>query len=121
MHRSFWALIAVILMAALFASSSHAAMRESFYQNEWCGKREGQVEYVLEDRARVDCLLPEYAVEVDFDNKWAEAIGQALYYATMTGRKPAVLLIIGRNHERYLARFQRAAAGLGITLFLIEE
>ncbi len=121
MHKLFLPLILTFGLAVTLSMSSQAAMRESVYQGEWCGEREGQVEYVLEDRARVDCLLPEYAVEVDFDNKWAEAIGQALYYAAMTNRKPAVLLIIGRNHERYLARFQRAAAGLGITLFLIEE
>ncbi|MFP5300016.1 hypothetical protein R2R70_02220 [Cobetia sp. SIMBA_158] len=121
MHKSFLTFIFTVVMIGVFASLAHGAMRESAYQNEWCGEREGQVEYVLQDRARVDCLLPEYAVEVDFDNKWAEAIGQALYYAAMTGKKPAVLLIVGHNQERYLARFQRAAAGLGITLFLIEE
>ena len=35
-----------------------------------------------------------YAVEFDFAEKWAEAVGQALYYALKTGKKPAVVLIM---------------------------
>ena len=34
------------------------------------------------------------AVEFDFANKWAECIGQALYYGQKTNRTPACVLII---------------------------
>lgn len=52
------------------------------------------MEYKLEDNTRVDCLTPDYAVEFDFASKWAESIGQSLYYAQKTKRKPAVVLIM---------------------------
>ena len=52
------------------------------------------VEVRLADRTRVDILTEDYAIEVDFATKWAEAIGQALHYARMTGRKPGVIIII---------------------------
>ncbi|MFH1027609.1 MAG: hypothetical protein V1791_06370 [Pseudomonadota bacterium] len=35
-----------------------------------------------------------YAVEVEYAHKWAEAIGQSLYYSRMTGKKPGVVLIM---------------------------
>lgn len=43
--------------------------------------------------ARIDCLNAEFAIEIDWTEKWAEAIGQALDYAHETGRKPGVILI----------------------------
>lgn len=41
----------------------------------------------------VDCLSAEYAIEVDWASKWAEAVGQSLYYADATGRKPGIILL----------------------------
>ena len=69
--------------------SSH--MKEADYVNMYC---KGIVEYQLSDRTRVDCLTDEYAIEYDWAKKWAESIGQAMYYSKMTGKKPAVAIII---------------------------
>ncbi|MCP3875223.1 MAG: hypothetical protein GY699_18975 [Desulfobacteraceae bacterium] len=43
---------------------------------------------------RVDILTNEYAIEVDWANKWKEAIGQALWYGQQTLRKPGIVLIL---------------------------
>lgn len=84
--------------------------RESEYQRLWCSNAGGRAEYVLADKTRVDCLTDEYAVEVDFARKWAEAIGQALYYGSVTGKTPAVLLIMERPTDtRYLLRLERVS------------
>lgn len=67
------------------------------------------MEYVLDDKARVDCLLPDLAVEVDFAPKWAECIGQAIYYAKKTDKIPACLLILEKETDtRYLKRLEYA-------------
>jgi len=91
-------LLISFLFAALFALPvSHAAKRlnhEKYYQQRWCDAQSGRAEVVLPDRTRVDCITDQYAVEVDFANKWAESIGQSLHYGRMTGKPPAVLLII---------------------------
>lgn len=42
------------------------------------------MEYRLSDNTRVDCMTDTLAVEFDFANKWAECIGQALYYGKQT-------------------------------------
>ncbi len=76
------------------------------------------MEYVLPDRTRVDCLTDEYAIEVDFAPKWAEAIGQAIYCAKMTGRKPGIVLILEEDKDqRYLNRLNRAVEGEGIRVW----
>jgi hypothetical protein len=65
------------------------------------------MEYVLDDRSRVDCLTDEYAVEVEFAPKWKESIGQALFYGIKTGKKPGVVLIIEKEtDERFLERLK---------------
>jgi hypothetical protein len=41
----------------------------------------------------VDCISDEYAIEVDWSNKWAEAIGQSLMYASELERLPGIILL----------------------------
>lgn len=79
-------------------------------------------EYVLWDSTRVDLLSDEYAIEVEWPRKWAESIGQCLYYAQVTGRKPAVILLIKdkRSEAKYIYRLQTVAAKHNITIFLEE-
>lgn len=72
---------------------------EADYAEPWCAARGGVSGEVLADRTRVDCLLPGYAVEVDFARKWAEGMGQALHYARMTGRQPGVVLILEKPSD----------------------
>ena len=75
---------------------------EAEYQKAWCDKRGGLMEYKLSDKTRVDCLLPNMAVEFDFANKWAECIGQAIYYGRQTNRQAATVLI---KHERKVKKW----------------
>lgn len=57
------------------------------------------MEVVLDDKTRVDCLLDEYAIEVDFARKWAEAIGQSLHYAAKANKEAGILLIINKESD----------------------
>lgn len=82
---------------------------EREYQERFCAGVGGQVEFVLPDRTRVDCLTERHAIEVDFARKWAEAIGQSLHYAKMTGKAPGVLLIVdGESDQKYVDRLYGA-------------
>lgn len=81
---------------------------ESYYVNQWCTPNFGRKEAVLWDMTRVDCLAKDYAIEFDFAKKWAEAIGQSLYYSKMTGKKPAIVLILTSITDyKYLKRIER--------------
>lgn len=61
-------------------------------------------EVVLWDGSRVD-LLGDYAIEVDWVNKWPEAVGQCLLYSKLSGKPPMILLLVKEDGwEKYLAR-----------------
>ena len=92
---------------------------EAYYQNEWCTPDFGRKEVILWDMTRVDCMTKDYAIEFDFAKKWAESIGQALYYSKLTGKAPAILLILTSPTDyRYVKRIERLDNE--IKLFLIK-
>ena len=83
---------------------------EASYQQAWCKKHNGIMEYENNDKTRVDCLTDTYAVEFDFANKWAESVGQALHYSLMTGKKAKVVLILDNSKQMiYYKRVQKLA------------
>jgi hypothetical protein len=75
----------------------------------------------LPDKTRVDCLTDGYAIEVDWAKKWAEGVGQSLFYADMTNRKPGVALIVGENDQRYLKRINLIAKKFNIKIYIIKK
>ena len=87
---------------------------EADYVGAYCPHMGGQTEYVLEDRTRVDCLTDTHAIEFDWCNKWAEAVGQALYYARSTGRMPVIVLICKPGEERFARRARVAAPDIEV-------
>ena len=90
--------------------------KEGDYVKEYC---KGKIEYVLPDKTRIDCLTDEYAIEYDWAKKWAEGVGQSLYYSKMTGKKPAVALIIKSPDEnKYAERIKKADSK--IEVFIIK-
>lgn len=113
----------ILILTTSFASAKRL-YPESEYQQYWCNKRGGVMEYKLNDKTRVDCLLPDLAVEFDFANKWAECIGQALYYSKMTNRQAACVLIMENPEKdtKYLNRLRRAVyrKGLDMRTFTIK-
>jgi len=74
-----------------------------------------RVEYVLFDKTRVDMLTADYAIEVDWSKKWAEAVGQASYYAAITHKKAGILLLLKSDDDmRFVYRCIIAAQRAGI-------
>ena len=115
-------LLLIFPLLFLGCSSSTKKYHEKHYQTLLCNELGGEIEFTLKDRTRVDCLTEEYAIEVDFAKKWAEGIGQSLYYAHMTDRKPAIGFIIDlQKEERYLKRLTTLAGEYGIKIFIIEK
>ena len=76
----------------------------------------------MDDKTRVDCLTKKLAVEVDFANKWAECVGQSLYYGIKTNKQPACLLIMenGDKDLKYLKRLKYTAEQKKIKTFIIK-
>lgn len=94
---------------------------EKDYQKVWCDAHCGTREVILSDRARVDCVTATHAIEFDFAPKWAESIGQALYYGYALNKKPGIVLIIENKgkDQKYINRVKAVAEIYGITLWII--
>ena len=106
----------ILLSASVF---SQTRQREKYYQDKFAEVIKGTTEFVLEDKTRVDIITETHAIEVDFAEKWAESIGQSLYYGEMSGKKAGVLLVIkGREDERYLDRLIPIAVKHGIDVWI---
>ena len=107
----------------LLANTSYGARLhyERDYSVMFCNHLGGKLEVSLSDRGRVDCVTEKEAIELDFSDKWAEGIGQALYYGMMTSKSPTVALII-ENHSagaNHVARAIKVCRKYQIGLYLI--
>ena len=102
-HFATGLVIGVLLALLTNKVATAAKWSERDYVLDHCT---GKIEVRLEDKSRVDCLTDTHAIEYDFAHKWAEAIGQALHYSAVTGRKPGIVIIVDpkKKGTRYLAR-----------------
>ena len=102
MISKFEKLLLILYIIFLFPSFLMAKREhpEKWYQERWCREQGGQIEVVLPDVTRCDCVTDTHAIEFDFGNKWAEAIGQSSYYSIQTGKKAGIVLILETINER---------------------
>lgn len=91
-------LVTVFLLPSLiYAKRKHS---EKWYQERWCQEQGGQIEVVLPDKTRCDCVTDSHAVEFDFGSGWAESIGQGLHYSTISKKKAGIVLILESIKDR---------------------
>ena len=105
MNKILAIIFSIILLFQNTAYSKHL-YKESVYQQAWANKNNGICEYKNDDGTRVDCITKTHAIEFDFAEKWAEAIGQALYYKHKTGKRAMVILIL-ENKKKQMVYFNR--------------
>ena len=100
--RVFLGLLVVVFLfpSIVLAGRARHVHLEKEYQAVWCVEHKGIQEVRLPDRARVDCVTETHAVEAEFAYKWAESIGQSLYYASQTQKRAGILLIIERTKDQ---------------------
>ncbi len=90
-------IIIFLFPSQLLAKREHP---EKWYQQKWCEAHRGQVEVVLLDGTRCDCVTDTHAIEFDFGDHWSEAVGQSAYYAIQTGKKAGIVLILESMKDR---------------------
>jgi hypothetical protein len=92
--RAWIVLLCLFLLQYAILPIWAATHPEAWYQSRWCHAHQGQVEVSLPDGTRADCLTATHAIEVEFGKKWAESIGQSLYYAIQTNKAAGIVLIL---------------------------
>lgn len=111
-------LINLVFCVNVLMSQTH--QKERYYQDIFAEAIRGKTEVVLSDGARVDIVTDTFAIEVDFAYKWAESIGQSMYYSEMLNKKTGVLLIMRNDKDdRYLNRLMKIAIKYSITVWVI--
>ena len=84
----------LILNIFILPAYSKRLYKEAEYNKKYCSIIGGIAEYRNKDSTRVDCLTEKNAIEMDFAEKWAEGVGQTLYYGQITGKKGKLVLIL---------------------------
>ena len=97
-------IFAILLVPfAVYSQEPVILKTERDYQEHVNTIYQGKLEHRLKDNTRVDILTDDLAIEVDFAYKWYEAVGQACHYSVLTGKRPAILLIVRQNSdEKYV-------------------
>lgn len=91
---------------------------ETWYAAKLALKYHARAEVVCDaGGARCDMVSDREAIEVDWAPKWAEAIGQSLYYADRLDLTPAIILLTdGPADHRYVDRCRAVCQEQGIQL-----
>ena len=114
--------IVLLLFFFILSFSCNALESEKYYSDKFCEEILGQADYTLQDQSRVDCLTETHAFEVDWADgmKVYEAIGQSLYYASQTGKKPGILLLIRKdNSKKHIRKVQEVISAFNLPIELV--
>ncbi|MCR5266395.1 MAG: hypothetical protein K6E29_07360 [Cyanobacteria bacterium RUI128] len=101
-YANIFRIFLVVTLLFIYSTAEAHIHNEASYQQAWANKNHAVCEYKNDDGTRVDCLTKTHAIEFDFAKKWAEAIGQALYYQHKTGRRAMVILILEYPEKEYI-------------------
>ena len=75
--------------------------KESLWRDELAREWGGMTEQSIEG-GRIDVVTAGEAVEVEFPHKWHEGVGQALHYASATGKQGVLAIIAYAQGEENL-------------------
>ena len=112
----------LLIILFILSFSAYAIEKEEFYSNKFCEELSGQSQFKLKDLSRVDCLTETHAFEVDWADgmKVYEAIGQSLYYASQTDKKPGILLLIRKdNSKKHIRKVQEVISAFNLPIELV--
>ena len=82
--------------SSIDAQTSNYSEKEisDYIQSLIGGEREVSVQ-----SGRIDLVHNDVAFEIDWANKWKESIGQALWYAQQSNKKPGIILILKKDSD----------------------
>ena len=83
----------------LVACACLSALPEAHYQSIAAKLLNGAAEVTMADRTRCDIVTDTHAIEVDWNGKWGEAIGQSLHYALLTNKRAGIILIMDTPND----------------------
>ena len=102
------------LLYLLFLPGWLFAQSEADYVRALARELGGKTEVTVPS-GRVDILTDDYAIEVDWADKWKESIGQALWYGLQSNRQSGIILILRDAADyKYFVQLNSALAHGGL-------
>jgi|GEM_PF-2469669 len=101
MHKGLKVALGTALLVTGSFAGAYAESKEEFFRQRLCAGMK-QERYLQHARSYVDCVSDTHAVEVEFANKFKQAIGQALHYAEQLKLKPGIILVCVEKDENCL-------------------
>lgn len=122
----FFLLVAPVLAWESLTFDLPSGGKESLWRDALSRHWNGQVEQRIEG-GRVDVVTDRYAIEVEFPHKWHEGLGQALHYASATGKQGVLAIIayaqgeanLQENSRRKLEMIEQLCAANRIRLVVL--
>lgn len=111
MHNRWALLFAVALLIGPALAQEVPSQSERFYQERFCAGLEVSIR-LGQVQQRADCVGQSHAIEVEWHDKWKDAIGQALANSAASERRPGIVLVCRSDQALCLA----ASLGLRQTL-----
>ncbi|WP_377136753.1 hypothetical protein [Rubritalea spongiae] len=93
--------VLVLLGLSSLVGAGKRQQYEAWYQAKAAAELGGKTEVSVVN-GRVDILTDTHAIEVEFADKWKEAIGQALWYSMQTNKKAGIVLILEDSEKDYM-------------------
>jgi hypothetical protein len=92
---------AFFFIIVLVANTSQADRLhpEKYYQMQWCFAHGGMVGVELPEETRCDCVTESHVIEIQFAEKWADAIGRSLHYSLISGKIAGIVLILASESD----------------------
>ncbi len=87
----------ILLPSLLLAKREHP---EKWYQERWCEAHKGEIEFVLPNGTRCDCVTDTHAIEFDFGSTWILYELEASICKTFKG-DDVLLLLRALNNAAY--------------------
>lgn len=117
-------LLALLMAFNATNAETQSSRNEDYYQAIAAKQLSGETEVTMGDRTRCDIVTKTHAIEVDFKQKWGEAIGQSLNYAFQADKRAGIVLIVeNKNDLKELIRLRSIILHyeLPIDLWMMDE
>ena len=119
--------IILVIFSFFFSTTAIAAdgfEKENFYNQKYCKLIGGEFNVYHRVKgatnAYVDCETSDTVYEGEWATKSYEAVGQALWYSTITGKRPGILFYVKKEkHLKYVERARRTLDMFGIEYNII--
>jgi hypothetical protein len=115
-HIAFTFLFCTMVAAPAYSIS------EAEYQNDWCAKRNGEINYKTQDSSTVDCLTDNYSIEFESAEKWVQAMKKSRHQSLSTGKAPGIVLILQNSaDEKHLFKLREVVEKrrLGVKIWTV--